>query len=183
MASDQELIDRCLAGDRSAFDGIVHRYQDGLFRHLLRLAGNPEQAEDLCQEAFVKFYQALPRFNCGRAVAPLLFTIATNLWRDGRHRAAARLAPVECNPGEVRVAEEAIRRVERDLIARAIGGLRSEYREVLSLRFDRGLSYREIAEVTGASEGTVGTWLRRALEALRGVLADWDGGEQGEVWQ
>ncbi|MHC4917024.1 MAG: RNA polymerase sigma factor [Planctomycetota bacterium] len=181
MATDQDLIDRCLAGERSAFDHIVRRYQDALYRHLLRLAGSPEQAEDLCQEAFVKFYRALPKFHRGRTVAPLLFKIATNLWRDGRHRAVASApGPVAGNPVAPCVAEEAIRRVERDAVARAITGLRAEYREVLSLRYDQGLSYREIAQVTGASEGTVGTRLRRALDALRSVLAHDEEGEDSQ---
>ena len=171
MASDQDLIDRCLAGERSAFDGIVRRYQDALFRHLLRLAGSPEQAEDLCQEAFIRFYRALPKFRRGRSVTPLLFKIATNLWRDGRPSAlAAEPAAAAPNPGHDQVADEAIQRLERQGVLEALQELRPEYREVLSLRYDQGLSYREIAEVTGASAGTVGTWLRRAVDALRAAL-------------
>jgi RNA polymerase sigma-70 factor (ECF subfamily) len=171
MPSDRDLIERCLAGEVPAFDGIVRRYQDGLFRHLLRLAGSPEQAEDLCQEAFIKFYRALPRFRRNRPVAPFLFKIATNLWRDGR-QSPLTVAPVEVdrNPGHHQVADEAIQRLERHSIVEALQGLRSEYREVLSLRYDQGLSYREIAEVTGASQGTVATWLHRAVDALRAAL-------------
>ena len=173
MPSDQDLIDRCLAGDGSAFDGIVRRYQDGLFRHLLRLAGSPERAEDLCQEAFIKFYRALPRFQRGKAVAPLLFKIATNIWRDGR-QTPFKVEPVDLdrNPGQHQVADEAIARLERRSIAEALQGLRAEYREVLSLRYDQGLSYREIAEVTGASAGTVATRLHRAVDALRAALRE-----------
>ena len=171
MASDQDLIDLCLAGERSAFDGLVRRYQDALFRHLLRLAGSPEQAEDLCQEAFIKFYQALRNFRRGRAVAPLLFKIATNLWRDGRpSRFTVDPVDLEANPDQSRVADEALQRLEHQAIAEALQRLRPEYREVLSLRYDQGLSYREIAEVTGVSAGTVATWLHRSLDALRAAL-------------
>jgi RNA polymerase sigma-70 factor (ECF subfamily) len=171
MPSDQDLIERCLAGDRSAFDGIVHRYQDGLFRHLLRLAGSPEQAEDLCQEAFIRFYRALARFHRGRSVAPLLFKIATNLWRDGRPSPfTAEPVELDRNPSPHQVADEAIQRLQQRDVVEALQELRSEYREVLSLRYDQGLSYREIAEATGASEGTVATWLHRAVGALRAAL-------------
>jgi len=62
MSDDPQLIKRTLDGDRAAFDDIVRRYQDGLFRHLLRLTGRPEDAEDLCQEAFIRFYGARRRF-------------------------------------------------------------------------------------------------------------------------
>jgi len=178
MPSDQDLIDRCLAGECSAFDGLVQRYQDALFRHLLRLAGRPEQAEDLCQEAFIKCYRALPNFRRGRPLAPFLFKIATNLWRDGRSSPlAVEPAHLDHNPGHPQVADEAIRRLERQGIVEALQRLRPEYREVLSLRYDQGLSYREIAQVTGASPGTVGTWLRRAVDALRAALTDQDEGE------
>ncbi len=174
MDSDQACIDRCLAGEPAAFDSIVRRYQHALFRHLLRLAGSREQAEDLCQETFIKLYRALPSFQRGRKVAPLLFKIATNLWRDGRP------GPVEIpglgelgNPEPSRpVADQVALRLEHQAIRKALQGLRSQYREVLSLRYDQGLSYREIAEVTGVSVGTVGTWLRRAVDALRAALAD-----------
>ena len=65
---------------------------------------------------------------------------------------------------------EALEAIQREAILAAMQRLRPEYREVLSLRYDQELSYREIAEVTGATVGTVGTWLRRAVEALRAAL-------------
>ncbi len=168
MVSDAELIARCLAGDRAAFDEIVRRYQDALFRHLFRLAGNREQAEDLCQEAFLRLYRALPSFQRHRPLAPFLLKIATNLWRDGRPRPVllAEVPAVESRHPE----QVALQNLEREAIRRAMAGLRPEYREVLSLRYDQGLSYREIAEVTGTSAGTVATWLHRAVEALRHTL-------------
>jgi len=174
MPSDQDLIERCLAGDRGAFDGIVQHYQDGLFRHLLRLASSPEQAEDLCQEAFVKFYAALARFDRRRGVAPFLFKIATNLWRDRQRAplATVEIGAVEGTAADCRVDEEVLRRLERQAILNAIGRLRRQYREVLSLRYDQGLSYREIAEVTGLTPGTVATWLHRAVNALRAALQE-----------
>jgi len=176
--SDQDLIDRCLAGERSAFDGIVRRYQDTLYRHLLRLAGSREQAEDFCQEAFIKFYGSLPRFRRGRAVAPLLFKIATNLWRDSRRTAvAADPVVLEGDPGPGHVAEEAIRRVERQAVLAALSRLSPGHREVLSLRYDQELSYREIAAVTGAPIGTIAARLHRAVEALRAAFTQREGEE------
>lgn len=172
MPSDRNLIERCLAGDASAFDGIVLRYQDALFRHLLRLAGSREHAEDLCQEALIKFYRALPAFDLGRPVAPFLFRIATNLWRDGRGSPVILLADEDAAAGVDDCPErQAMEAVERHAILEAMQSLRPEYREVLSLRYDQGLSYREIAEVTGVPAGTVATWLHRAVDALRDALA------------
>ena len=170
MIGDRDLIERCLAGELAAFDEIVGRYQDALYRHLLRLAGGREQAEDLCQEAFVKFYRALPSFDRTRPVAPFLFTIATNAWRDSRRPRLTLVTNEEVaadDPGPESVVFDLLARQE---ILAAMAGLREEYREVLSLRYDQGLSYREIAEVTGITTGTVSTWLRRAVGALREAL-------------
>ncbi len=175
MASDQELIARSLAGDRTAFDGIVLRYQDALFRHLLRLARSTEEAEDLCQEAFIRLYSALARFDRGRPVAPLLFKIATNLWRDSGKQTAATASSGDLDTKadcQLEVAEQVVRRVERQAVLDAIGRLRWEYRAVISLRYDQGLSYRDIAEAMGISAGTVATWLHRALNALRAALKE-----------
>ncbi len=169
--SDRELIGRCLTGDRAAFDEIVLRYQDALFRHVLRLAGDREQAADLCQEAFLRFYRALATFDRARPVAPFLFKIATNLWRDGRRPRLVVLSEEQADVSfDFQPEHEALEAIQREAILQAMQQLRPEYREVLSLRYDQGLSYREIAEVMGATVGTVGTWLRRAVEALRARL-------------
>jgi RNA polymerase sigma factor (sigma-70 family) len=170
MSGDRDLIERCLAGHLAAFDEIVGRYQDALYRHLLRLAGNREQAEDLCQEAFVKFYRALPSLDLTRPVAPFLFTIATNLWRDSRRPHLTLVTYEEVAATDPEPETAVLDLLARQAILAAMTGLREEYREVLSLRYDQGLSYREIAEVTGATTGTVGTWLRRAVGALREAL-------------
>jgi len=172
MASERELIGRCLSGDRAAFDEIVRRYQDSLFRHLLRLAGSHEQAEDLCQDAFVRFYRALPSFDGTRAIAPFLFKIATNLWRDGRRPRLTLVGEEEMEflAASRRPDQDLLDHLEREAILRALRGLRPEYREALSLRYDQELTYREIGEIMEASPGTVATWLSRGLEALRQAL-------------
>jgi RNA polymerase sigma-70 factor (ECF subfamily) len=172
MITERELVGRCLSGDRAAFDEIVSRYQDSLFRHLLRLSGSYEQAEDLSQDAFVRFYRALPSFDGARTIAPFLFKIATNLWRDGRR---SRLTLVGEEEMEFLAAprqpdQDALDHLERQTILRALRGLKQEYREAISLRYDQGLSYREIGEIMEAPPGTVATWLSRGLEALRQSL-------------
>jgi RNA polymerase sigma-70 factor (ECF subfamily) len=172
MSEDRQLLKRTLNGDGAAFDEVVRRYQDGLFRHLLRLTGRAEEAEDLCQEAFIRFYCALRRFDPARPVAPFLFVIATNLWRDRLRQARPLEQPLdERQPApETSVAEQALLRVEHEQIVAAVQRLRGEQREAVSLFYDQGLSYREIARVTRVPVGTVGTRLRLALAALRREL-------------
>jgi len=172
MTEDRELVERTLEGDRAAFDDIVRRYQDGLFRHLLRLTGRPEEAEDLCQDAFIRFYSALRRFDAARPLAPFLFAIATNLWRQRARETRVEEQPLDDRqPAEgATVVDQAMARLEHDQVLAAVARLRPEQREAVSLYYDQGFSYREIARVTRAPVGTVSTRLRRALEALRRVL-------------
>ena len=111
MAEDRELIRRTLAGEREAFDAIVARYQDGLFRHLLRLSGRAEEAEDLCQETFLRLYRSLRRFNPERPLLPFLFTIATNVLRTrlSRERREAVFCEEISSAGGDPVSEQALK--------------------------------------------------------------------------
>jgi RNA polymerase sigma-70 factor, ECF subfamily len=173
MTEDRELIKRTLAGERRAFDEVVARYQDGLFRHLLRLTGKPEEAEDLCQEAFIGLYRSLRRFNPERPLIPFLFTIATNAWKK-RLRGAGRevaLSYEEAGAGGDPVAEKVFARLEYQQILTELMRLQPEQREAVSLFYDQGLSYREISGITGAPVGTVSARLKRGLDTLRQALA------------
>ena len=172
MNDDQALLKRTLNGDGPAFDEIVRRYQDGLFRHLLRLTGHPEEAEDLTQEAFIRFYRSLRRFDTARPVAPFLFAIATNAWRKRAGQPHPAEQPLDDRQQTVQssVAEQVMLRLEHEQILAAMARLRPEQREAVSLYYDQGLSYREIARVTRTPVGTVSTRLRRALDTLRRAL-------------
>ncbi len=125
MTEDRGLIKRTLDGDRTAFDEIVHRYEDGLFRHLLRMTRRSEEAEDLCQEAFIRFYSALRRFNLERPVASYLFTIATNVWRTGAGKARPEAQPLDDRlpVAGASVAEKVMDRLEYRQIVAAVGRL------------------------------------------------------------
>ena len=171
MMTDQVLIEQATAGDRRAFDEIVRRYQDALYRHLLRLCRDQDEAQDVCQEAFVRLYLGLRRVQAGRPLAPLLYTIARNAWLD-RRRAGKREEPLVAEPADEQdVAAEAMAGLERAEVARAVAGLPLGQREVVSLYYDQGLTQREIAAVTGAPAGTVASRLHRAVAALRAALA------------
>lgn len=172
MHEDHALLKHTLNGDRAAFDGVVRRYQDPLFRHLLRLTGNTQDAEDLTQESFIRFYRSLRRFNLARPVAPFLFAIATNLWRDRGRQARPVEQPLDeqSRAAPSSVTEQVMQRLEHQEIIAAVSALRPEQREAVSLYYDQGLSYREIAQVTRVPVGTVSTRLRLALEHLRRML-------------
>jgi RNA polymerase sigma factor (sigma-70 family) len=172
MSDDRALVQRAIKGDGAAFDEIVQRYQDGLFRHLLRLTRRREDAEDLCQESFIAFYRALRRFDPARPVAPFLFTIATNAWRTRLRTPTPQEQSLDEQDAasDVSIAEQATKRVEHEQVLAAVARLGPEQQEAISLYYDQGLSYREIARITRVSVGTVSTRLHRALDNLRQAL-------------
>jgi RNA polymerase sigma-70 factor (ECF subfamily) len=172
MVTDGELVGRCLAGDGKAFEEIVHRHGDAVFRYLLRATRNHDQAEDLCQDTFVRLYGALHRFDRRRPLHPYVMKIAANLCRNGHGPRLQLVGEEEADSVAERGALEqrAVDDVQRQQVLAAMRRLRREYREALSLRYDSGLSYREIAEAMGVSEGVVATWLHRGLAELRGML-------------
>lgn len=147
------------------FDALFDAVYPSLFRYCNRLTGDPDQAEDLAQEAF---FRLLDRGTKGTeaGLRSWLFMVATNLVRDRsrtretRRRILSGFPPPETIPGPDHDLEKAedIRRVRK-----ALEVLNPRDREMLLLR-QEGFSYREIAEVAGVSHRSVGTILARALQ-------------------
>ncbi len=173
---DAELIARARTGDVAAYEEIVRRYQDVALRtaHLIC----PEtDADDAVQEAFIKAFDALPRFREGAPLRPWLLRIVANEARNRRrsagrrHGLALRVAdaaePGRAVPGPEQVVMAAEQRSE--LLA-ALGTLRDDDREVLGARFLLDLSEAETAETLGIPRGTVKSRTSRALGRLRTAL-------------
>jgi RNA polymerase sigma factor (sigma-70 family) len=177
---DAELIARARGGDVVAYEGIVRRYQDVAVRtaHLIC----PEtDADDAVQEAFLKAFDALPRFRDGAPLRPWLLRIVANEARNRRRsagrrqglalRAADAVAPDAASPGPEVIVVAAEQR--RELLA-ALGSLRDDDREVLGARFLLDLSEAETAEALGLPRGTVKSRTSRALGRLRLALGAGD---------
>jgi RNA polymerase sigma-70 factor (ECF subfamily) len=173
---DAELIARARSGDVAAYEVIVRRYQDVAVRtaHLIC----PEtDADDAVQEAFLKAYDALPRFRDGAPIRPWLLRIVANEARNRRrsagrrHGLALRVAEIEPTrsvPGPEQIVIVAEQRAE---LLSALATLRDDDREVLGARFLLDLSELETAETLGIPRGTVKSRTSRALARLREALA------------
>jgi len=177
--TDEELAAAASRGSEAAFRELVERFERPVFALVVRIVRRPELAEELAQEAFVKAWRALPRFDPSRKFSSWLFKIAHNGALDAlRRRDEATLSldapaiegeeppqlPADPN-AEDPLARATTRAAGRALVE-ALAGLRAEYREILTLRFSEGLSYDEIAEVTGSPLGTVKVHLHRARQEL-----------------
>lgn len=178
---DAELVGRVRSGDVDAFEVLVRRYERRIYNLALRYSGDPEDARDLTQEAFIRAYQALASFRGEASFPTWLYRIATNVCFDElrrrRHRPEATLdEPLATRDGETerQVADGQpgpSQRLEQkelgEIIQREIAALSEEYRAVVILRDLQDLAYEEIAEVLGISLGTVKSRLHRARAALR----------------
>jgi len=177
MARDAELLDRARAGDGEAFAALVERYRAAVWRLALRCAGGAaEAAEDLAQEVFVRFWDALARIDPARPLFPWLRRVALNL---GAKRAASRRIERRAieRLARERAAAEAAREAPAEpglggRLARAMAALNEEKREILHLRAVEGLSYGEIAKALSCAAGTVMSRLHRARAELARRLAE-----------
>jgi len=179
---ESELISRCRAGDLAAFEPLVERYRQRVWRLAYQVVRDREEAWDVAQEAFVRAYQSLPEFRGQSAFYTWLFRIVVNLATDRRRQRAARAralggepvpeeewAPRTPDPGSPPDLE-ASRAQERERIARALDSLPPHHRTIIILSDIEGLSYREIAQVLGCPIGTVMSRLHNARKRLRALL-------------
>ena len=180
--SDRELVREAQGGSHAAFEVLVRRHSERAFRAAYRVVRYEELAADVLQEALIKAYRGLRNFENRSAFYTWLYRIVVNLALDRRRRERPGSGVEwddETNPeAEVRVLrppasdpEAASARKEiRELVARGIQKLPDGQREVLLLREVDGLSYQEIAEVTGSSLGAVKTNLHRGRRELALIL-------------
>jgi RNA polymerase sigma-70 factor (ECF subfamily) len=175
--TDEELVASSLAGDPSAFDLLVLRWDRKIQGAIYRLMGSEEEARDLCQEAFLKAYRGLGGFKGEARFSSWLYQIALNLCRDRMRRRRGRvMVSLDALDAE---AQGAVLRDEasthdlveaRDLqhrVRAAVMALPDDQREVIVLKEYEGLTFQEIAEVLDLPVSTVKTRLYRGLERMR----------------
>lgn len=173
--ADSVLIERWKAGDSRAATELVERHADALARFAAS-GGEREDIEELVQDTFVRAFGSLHSFRGDSALRTWLFTIERRLVLDRRR--AARRAPesvpvtdssaaTEFTALDSMVAEETEQQVRE-----AIERLSPTQREVFTLRVSEGLSYREIAEVVGTTEGAARVHYHNAMRAVKEYLSD-----------
>lgn len=183
--TDEELIAAALAGDQRRFGDLVERYQGRLVNYLYRLVRDLDEAHELAQEAFLKVYQALDRYNPEYKFSTWLFRVAQNTAIDQIRKRRIKLVsmqrPADAE-GEAREWDFAgddpgpyrrLRNRERGAaMQEAIDALPWEYRELILLRHFGELSYDEIAGLKKMPLGTVKNKLFRARQMLKGELRE-----------
>jgi len=169
---DVELVGRCLRGEVEAFEPLVARYQKVLFNLALRMLGDPEDARDVTQTAFVKAYEKLATYDSAYRFFSWIYRIVMNECLNLRQRRPShesldeRLAAPD-SPYFEAEAHETSERVQTGLLR-----LPAELREVLVLRHFLELSYGEISAALHLPEKTVKSRLYSARQRLGQILVD-----------
>lgn len=164
-------------GDPDGFASLLARYQNRLYRYLLRWVRNEATAEDLFQQTWVRVLEHIWNFDPNRNFDAWLFSVARNLAIDHLRRYQPRSLdepsgdelPLSAQvPAEGPGALDRLMRTEREsLVQRALDSQPPVYREILSLRFEEEMKLDEIAELLAIPLSTVKSRLGRALERLR----------------
>ncbi len=184
-ADDARLTRELATNLDGAFEALVRAHQDRLFTIAHRTGGDRHDAEELVQDCFVRAYRALATYPPARIrELRLRGWLTTILLNAGRNRARVRRVPtteLSFEPGTEPVVDPLTRRDERETWARLLAGLSRAQRTAVVLRHVDGLSYAEIAEVTGRPEGTVKAHVHRGLTALRTALLAAERHEREEI--
>jgi RNA polymerase sigma-70 factor (ECF subfamily) len=180
-----KIIESCLLGNTQMFSRLIDNYKNMVYNLAYRMSNNPHEAEDISQEAFLRAYQSLARFNPSYKFSTWLYQITLNIIRDRFKKKELNYVsldtPVETddsefypqpadstnNPEQIIARQEDAREIQQ-----AIHSLPLKYREVLVLRHLQDLSYIEISNILKLPAGTVKVRLYRAREQLRKILAD-----------
>jgi RNA polymerase sigma-70 factor (ECF subfamily) len=178
---DAELVARWQAGDEAAFERLVRNHEPRVFRLLLRMLGNREEAEDASQEAFLSLHRHGHRFRREARFSTFLYRVAANAALNRRRslgRARARqqeLAQQQATGAHLPVAprnpEDATHGGEVQVrVQEALQQLPEDLRVAVVLYDIEGQSYKDIAEILDIPEGTVKSRIHRARQGLRDLL-------------
>ncbi len=181
---DEVLVERALAGDGEAFGALAERYYRMISVLALQKTGHRPDAEDIVQEALVRAFRALPSLREPARFAAWLYNITLKLcidWsrrrdrRDGTFQLGEE-ALVRAESGRYRRHEDVVGQALEDAdehhkALRAMGRLPEKYRLIMTLRYVRKMSYKEIAAHLGEPPGTIANRLHRAMRMVQERLA------------
>jgi RNA polymerase sigma-70 factor, ECF subfamily len=173
---ERDLIVRVQSGDRSAFDLLVRRHLPRARLIAKRLMQNPDDADDLVQDAFLRALERIGTFDASRAFEPWFTRLLMNLGRDQHRKQAVRRTEShdpEAIPGGTRPDREAERSELRSSLSQALESLPDRQRLIVTLFEIDGRSTEEIAGMLNVSQVTIRWHLHQARRTLREALKGW----------
>lgn len=168
----QQLVARLTRGETAAFAELYDCCGNQLHHYLVRRLGSREAADEVLQETFVRLAKSHKRFASVENPIAYAFTVARNeALRMGQNQGRRRALLSAVDLFEIAGRDERQSREAIEAVTLALSRIPEEQREVVELRIYSGLTFREIADVTGEPQGTVATRYRAAISRLRNILA------------
>jgi len=171
VLGELELVQKSLEGDLEAWGEIVRRYKEAVFGVTVAILRDRADAEDATQEAFIRAYRQLPKYDLSRKFSTWLFTVAANVAKNMLRKRRRRVPTLKVRP-EPDPAEIVWREEMQQAVREVVWSLPESYRAPLILRYWHELDLAEIAQVLGIKVGTVKTRLHRGRALIRSRLAE-----------
>ena len=177
-SAEAALVERCRRGDLGAFEEVYRTHSGRLYGLVLRMVGNPSDAEDLLQEIFLSAHRKLEGFRGDSALGTWLYRLATNHCLDHLRSRASRTGQLTDaldedaglpDIGSRTIAEQTVAKMD---LERAVAQLPEGCRAAFVLHDVQGLEHREVAEALGIAEGTSKSQVHKARLRLRAILTN-----------
>ena len=171
-----ELIEGCRRGDPEAFRALFEKHKDMVYSIALRYSGDAAVAQDIAQDTFLKLFSTIGSFRGDSNFESWLYRTVVNSCFDQRRR-TRRLTPLmdevlaALRTPDVSALDEVLRAEISTHVRSVVESLAPDQRMVVVLRYTRGLSYDEIAEILGCAPGTIASRLNRAHKVLERRLS------------
>jgi RNA polymerase sigma-70 factor (ECF subfamily) len=180
IGNDGQRIRRLKSGERAAFEDVVSRHYESVYRQLWHLCGHEQTAAELTQETFVQAWNSLDSFAARSSLRTWLYAIGVRVWhrwKNSRSEPCREHAPPEgwveslpdSSPGPAQLLE--IQATQQE-VQTALQQLPAPYREALVLFYIQGLKYREVAEALNIPLGTVKSRLHEGLQRMRTLITE-----------
>jgi RNA polymerase sigma-70 factor (ECF subfamily) len=172
--NEAEIVARVLKGDRQAYALLVDEYKSPIYNLAYRMTGNLEDADDLTQETFIRAYQYLWRYDTSKKFFTWLYTLALNLIRNHFKKNKYNKSSEELSANLLadKNPSPETELIETQEISVYLLRLEDESRALLIMKFHQGLTFEEIAQITGKSLSAVKMRIYRGLEKLKELLKE-----------
>lgn len=171
MQDDNLWVQEVLAGDKQAYANLINKYKNPLYATILRMTKNPHDAQDLVQEAFIKVYERLGKYDETGSFASWMYRVAINHCMDEFRKKSYKMKQVEIEEGSISSVDTPelifFKNEESRRLERLVATLPEDERIIILLRYINELSYQEISELVDTPLATVRNKLHRAKKRMR----------------